>query len=286
MNICLVAWISIGLTVCGALVQTFIVRVLERRKLKSEFPIFFLYCCTGILTVAVGLASYFYSFYAPSFNYYSVYWTFSFICMALEFGVMYEILVNALKPYSALIDLGKMLFRWAALFLLLAGVLTALATAGAQSSKIEAAVALVERSMRLMECGLLLLFFFFEKKLGLSWRNYNMSIALGLGSTAALDLSFSYLKVRYAAQVGTFGLIENAFFVAVVAFWSVSLARPEPAHKNVLDSPSRLIFQRWNEALVSYGNRGELAMASNSVESFLPGVEQTVERILARKMVQ
>ena len=82
-------------------------------------------------------------------------------------------------------------------------------------------------------------------------------------------------------------MIENAcYFAGVVAFWSVSLARPEPAHKNVLDSPSRLIFQRWNEALVSYGNRGELAMASNSVESFLPGVEQTVERVLARKMVQ
>jgi hypothetical protein len=282
VNICLSAWISIGLAIGSALVQAFILRSLVVRKLRSEFPIFFLYNCVGILVVAVCIPSYIFKF-----NYFSIFWTLNFIYMALEFGVMYEILVNALKPYSALIDLGKMLFRWAGLFLLLAGLLTALATSGVQASKMEAGVALVERSMRLMECGLLLLFFFFEKRLGLSWRNYNMSIALGMGASSALDLSFSYLKVHYASQYDTFVIIEGLFYVAVVSFWAASLAKPEPARKNVLDSPSRLIFQRWNEALVTYGHRGgELAMASSSVESFLPGVEQTVERILARKMVQ
>jgi hypothetical protein len=54
----------------------------------------------------------------------------------------------------------------------------------------------------------------------------------------------------------------------------------------VLDSPSRLIFQRWNEALSTYTARGEIAMAANGVNSFLPGVEETVDRVLARKMVQ
>jgi hypothetical protein len=281
VNICLAAWISIGLGLGGALVQAYILRILTVRKLRSEFPIFFLYNCFGILVLAICLPSFIYKF-----NYYSIYWTLNFTFMALEFGVMYEILVNALKPYSALIDLGKMLFRWAALFLLFAGILTALATAGVQAGKVEAAVALVERSTRLMECGLLLLFFFFEKRLGLSWRNYNMSIALGMGATAALDLSCSYLKVHYASQFSVFAITDNIFNFAVIVFWAVNLAQPEPARKNVLDSPSRLIFQRWNEALSSYGHRGELAMASNSVESFLPGVEQTVDRILARKMVQ
>jgi hypothetical protein len=54
----------------------------------------------------------------------------------------------------------------------------------------------------------------------------------------------------------------------------------------VLDSPSRLIFQRWNEALTTYSVRGEMAFAASGVESFLPGVEQTVDRVLARKIVQ
>jgi hypothetical protein len=137
-----------------------------------------------------------------------------------------------------------------------------------------------------MQCGLLLLFFFLEKRLGLSWRNYNMSIALGLGSIAALDLCFSYLRIQFVSKIETFCTIESAFFISVLAFWAYCLTRPEPARKTVLDSPSRLIFQRWNEALSSYSVRGEMALAGNGVNSFLPGVEETVDRVLARKMVQ
>ena len=277
------AWVSIVLSAGCALVQAYILRVIGIRKLKSEFPVFFFYTCFGVAMVVVGLAGYIYS---TGTQYFYIYWTLSFIYIGLEFLVMYEILVNALKPYSALIDLGKMLFRWAAIFLLLAGGLTALATSGSHPSKLVAAVSIVERSMRLMQCGLLLLFFLFEKRLGLSWRNYNMCIALGLGSTAALDLSFSYLKVHFAPHAEMFCIVENSFYIGVLSYWAACLAQPEPARKNVLDSPSRLIFQRWNEALTSYSVRGEMAFAGNGADSFLPGVEQTVDRVLARKIVQ
>ena len=69
MNICLVAWSQPDYFGSGRhLSSTFIVLVHHENaaSVRSEFPVF-LYCCTGILTVAVGLASYFYSFYAPSF---------------------------------------------------------------------------------------------------------------------------------------------------------------------------------------------------------------------------
>ena len=275
-------WTSI-LTVGIAVLYAYIGRTLVARKLRTNFPIFFLYVCFGVGGMVLGLAGH---AYLPDLQYYYFYWVLSFINTGLEFCVMYEILVNALKPYSALIDLGKMLFRWAAIFLLFAGVLTAIVTAGSQPSKVAAAVALLERSTRLMQCGLLLLFFFLEKRLGLSWRNHNMSIALGLGSMAALDLGFSYMKVRFASQMETLCTIESVFSMGVLAFWAYCVSRPEPVRKNVLDSPSRLIFQRWNDALTSYTVRGDMTLASNGVNSFLPGVEETVDRVLARKMVQ
>jgi hypothetical protein len=43
-------------------------------------------------------------------------------------------------------------------------------------------------------------------------------------------------------------------------------------------------LQRWNEALVSYSYRDSGA-AAMAVDSFLPSVEKTVERVMARKMV-
>lgn len=278
-------WISV-LSVGIALVQVYILRSLVARKLRNDFPIFTLYTLFGVTLMVATFAGH--ALLAEQ-QYFYFYWVLNFINTTLEFGVMYEILVNALKPYAALIDLGKMLFRWAAVFLLFACVLTALVTAGSQPSKLDAAVALLERSTRLMQCGLLLLFFFLEKRLGLSWRNYNMSIALGLGSTSALDLSFSYMKFQFPAHVETFCLLEGCFYIGVVAFWAYCLSQPEPARKNVLDSPSRLIFQRWNDVLVSTARFSSAPAASSiggGIDSFLPNVEQTVDRVLARKLVQ
>jgi hypothetical protein len=71
-------------------------------------------------------------------------------------------------------------------------------------------------------------------------------------------------------------------FLGVVTFWAVCFRQVEPARKNVLDSPARLIFQRWNEALLSHGY-GQ-AVAASSVESFLPGIEKTVDRVMARSV--
>jgi hypothetical protein len=206
--------------------------------------------------------------------------------MVLEFAVLYELLVNALKPYSALIDLGKMLFRWAAVFLVLAALLTAFATTGTSTHKMTAASELLQRTVRLMQCGLLLLFFGLEKRLGLSWRTHSMSIAMGLGIYAGVDLSTTYLIDRMPALTAFFQVFTNLVYLGAASLWAYSLAKPEPVRGNVLDSPRRLIFQRWNEALLTHSVRGEMAFAAGGMESFLPGVEQTVERVLARKIVQ
>jgi hypothetical protein len=279
-----VQWVLIAIAVITSIVSAGILRTLTARKLRSEFPIFFRYMAFYIPVFLIeSVCS---IVFCRSYAYFYMFWAITGVTMILEFAVMYELLVNALKPYSALIDLGKMLFRWAAVFLILAALLTAFATADSGGNRLVAAINLLQRSVRLMQCGLLLLFFGFERRLGLSWRTHSMSIALGLGVYAAVDLITSYLSVRISGLVGVFGVVANTVYLGATAFWAFSLAHTEPARKNVLDSPTRLIFQRWNEALVSYSHRGEMTLATSSVESFLPGVEQTVERILARKMVQ
>jgi hypothetical protein len=282
VQISLTQWVLIAVALITVAVQAYTLRILNRRKVRSEFPVFFRYSALCVATCLIGLVPF--VFYCPQYFY--LYWVLTPITMGFEFAVLYELLVSALKPYSALIDLGKMLFRWAAVFLILAALLTAFATAGSGNSKLYAAAELLQRTVRLMQCGLLLLFFGLEKRLGLSWRTHSMSIALGLGVYAAVDLSTTYLIDRIPALTGAFQILTNLVYLGAASLWAASLASPEPARKNVLDSPSRLIFQRWNEALSSYSVRGEMALAGNGVNSFLPGVEETVDRVLARKMVQ
>jgi len=275
-------WIFITLALVACVVQGYTLRILNRRKLRTDFPVFFRYSAICIATYIISLVPFI--FFCPQFFY--VYWTLTGITMAFEFWVLYELLVNALKPYSALIDLGKMLFRWAAVFLVMAALLTAFATTGSGNNKIVAAMELLQRTVRLMQCGLLLLFFGLEKRLGLSWRTHSMSIALGLGIYAGVDLSTTYLMDRLPALAGGLQVFATLVYLGAASLWAYSLAKPEPVRGNVLDSPRRLIFQRWNEALLSHSVRCEMAFAAGGMESFLPGVEQTVERVLARKIIQ
>lgn len=195
MPFSLMHWMLAGSATISVLLAGAVISILLRHKRSLHLRIFLAYCASYIAIMILGWSAYFYAFYSGR-PYLSFFWVLSVVHMALEFGVMYEIFRNALRPYSALVDLGKMLFSWASGFLLLTATLTAVATSGSSAAKVGAAFAVVERSMRLMECGLLLLFFFFEKRLGLSWRNPNVSIALGLGTTASVDLILSYLKSR------------------------------------------------------------------------------------------
>jgi hypothetical protein len=278
-------WLPIVLAIGSAMLQVRILFLMKTRNLRSQFPVFFQYNLYVIVAMPFSFLSYFYCCTHPNIFY--LYPLLSFLLISFEFFLMYEVFVAVLKPYAALIDLGKMLFRWAGLFLLFAAVLTALATSAPHGvERIAPALDLLERSMRLMECGLLMLFLLFERRLGLSWRSHSMSIALGLGTTAAAGLAVSYLRMRFPESTTILGAVENLCYFGVVVFWASCMALPAPSRKNVLDSPSRLIFQRWNDVLSNYAVGGEMAVASRGMESFLPGVEQTVERVLARKIVQ
>lgn len=283
MHLSPVEYALLATSVASVCVQAVILRLIHKRKLRSEFPIFFRYTayCAGFGLIALAA----YLIGCGCWQYYFLVWAGNGVMLLFQFGVMYEIFANALKPYSALIDLGRIIFRWAGVFLLLAAVLTGFATNGPESNRLFAAEDLMERSLGLMQSGLLLLFFMFERRLGLSWRSHSMAIAIGLGSSAAFTLSTSYVSSHYPILQSGIGLAAGLVYLAMVTFWAVCFYQQEPARSNVLDSPTRLIFQRWNEALLSTPIATEKNAAMATVESFLPGIEKTVDRVMARKAV-
>lgn len=255
--------------------------VMAKRNLRNAYPLLFSYL--GINAFAVLVLTVLYRFAIGQYFY--AYWTTSTLLMMVGFAVQYEVFVDILKPFSAVIDLGKMLFFWAAGFLLLAGFMTALVTSGTHTSKMVVAVDLCDRCVHLMQCGLMLLLVVFEKRLNFSWRSSGMCVAIGLGVIAAMDLTVSYAQSRWPAQNQSLAMLNSIVFLGVMGFWALRLASREAEPAKPADAPSRLIIQRWNDALISY-RHGDLALSSVGVSSFLPGVEQTVDRVMARKMVQ
>jgi hypothetical protein len=280
MHLSVIQWFSAISGIVGSWAVLFI---LYRRKIRPEFPMLSNYMGLYGLAVCVGLVAFVFCS-CPGGFYQVIYWILSLLIMIVEFAVIYEVLVHALKPYSALIDLAKMLFIWVGVFLLFAAGCTALATSGSGISRLDAAVGIAERGIRLMQCGLLLFLLLFERKLGISWRNYGMGIAIGMGVTSAYDLIRSYLVMLSPHSGELLQNVNGMLFTSVLLFWMYLISRPEPARKTVLDSPSRLIFQRWNEVLMATPLVARNNQASLPVESFLPGVERAVERVMARKM--
>lgn len=252
------------------------------RNLRTKYPLFFSFLLLNALAGVLTAAAY---QFASSQQYFYIYWSLSSLVMLLGFGVMYEVFVTMLKPYSAVIDLAKTLFIWAGVFLLAAGFLTALVTSGPSSNKIVVAVDLCDRCVHMMQCGLLLLIVLLEKRLNFSWRSSAMSIAAGFGFSAAIDLIVSYGQSRFPGAALQWDMVNGISLLGLLGFWAFALNASETSRRTISDPPTRLILQRWNEALIGYGY-GDRNLAAGSLESFLPGVEQTVDRVLARKMVQ
>lgn len=274
---------SLGLSVTlGAIIgiaRLAMVFFISKKQPSGQFSYFNTWSIFGALAVLLSIPA---IFWVSCQQYFYVYWVLGFLYLGLEFFVIYELVVGALKPYSALIDLGKMLFTWALVFLTVVATITALTTVGGHQTKLDAAAAVIERSLRLIECGILMLFFFFEKRLRLPWRNWNVSLAIGLGLTSAVDLVSSYLRSRLPYQVNVIDCVYSLVFIGVMLFWTSTLAHKTQPKIAIMESPSRLIFQRWNESLSSYGFGG----GDFVTDSFLPNVERTVERVMARKMTQ
>lgn len=275
------SFLQFALAITSVAVMCTLMFVMAKRNLRSAYPLFFSYIAINALAVLMGLAA---LRFASSAQYFYIYWTNSTIVMLVGFAVQYEVFVTILKPFSAVLDLGKMLFFWAAGFLFIAGLLTALVTNGTHSTKIVVAVDLCDRCVHLMQCGLMLLMVVFEKRLSFSWRSPGMGVALGLGINAAMDLTVSYAEGRFPAWGPELAMLNGVVFTGVMAFWAIRFAAKEATPTTAANSPSRLIIQRWNDALISYG-QSDLAVSS-AMSAFLPGVEQTVERVLARKIVQ
>src|SRR5438874_8876851 len=141
---------SIPLTVigfCSLAIQIALVFALGKRKIRSEFTMFFNYVI--LLTVSWLLLQISAHWLLQAYSY--VYWICTALVMVLGLAVLYEVFVNILKPYSAVIDLGKMLFWWAGLFLMLTALITALATTGSQFTRVCTAILLVEHCVQLMQ---------------------------------------------------------------------------------------------------------------------------------------
>jgi hypothetical protein len=247
--------------------MTVIATSMYRRRLYREFPFFFNY-------VLFGIASFVVEFPLRHWvNYYYVYWTCSALSIIVSFGVLQEIFKDAFRPYEALRDLSVILFRWCALVaLLVAGMWAITSWRANQIDNITNAIFLVDRSVRMMQCGLVFFMLLFSEYLGISRRNVLFGISVGFGFFAAVNM---LVLTAFAHNGGLSKLagsrISAGAYTVSMLIWLAYTALP--AKERSPGKQTAAASQKWDYALDDARNMPP-------VESLLDSMDQTVERLL------
>src|SRR5712692_2105646 len=199
------------------------------RRLYRDYPLFFAYTINHLLSFLV-------LFYCYRLGIRDVYRHAYLSCEAvdtvLKFGVIWELFSQVFRPYEGIRELGSALLRWASVILLFIAVIVAASTSGSDSDRFLAGFFAMERSVEIMQGGLLFLLFVLSSSLGLQWKQHTLGIALGFGVVTSIDLAAFTLR----AQLGmvshdVLSLISIAAFDCAVLIWLRTLYARKPVHQ-------------------------------------------------------
>ena len=241
-----------------------------RRGLQKEYPFFFNYTILQVVSVPI-LAILFYKSYTV---YYYAYWVNMGLSVLISFAVLQEIFKDAFKPYENLRDLSIILFRWCALVAMLVAVMWAINTGrGADiNGTVTDMMMLAERSVRLMQCGLVFFLILFSSYLGLPHRSLLFGISLGFGFFAALNMlvatAVSHQHLLSSAALSRINAV--AYLVSVCIWLGYTMATAPVTSAIAVDSLQR--SKDWNVAL------DEVRVVP--ADSLLDSMDRTVERLL------
>lgn len=238
-----------------------------RRKLLRTYPVFFTYVVSEVVMFLVLFAS------QKNYDaYFYLYWTGAGISALLGFKVIHEVFTDVLRPFHALRDFSSMLVRWAGLVVMLIAIMSAMGSMKSGFPVVVAGLLSLERSVRVMQCGLVLFLLMFSRYLGISWRHRSFGVALGFGLFAAVELGGIGLRVTGVMSPTMLNVASMFAYNLAVLVWFAYFALPagEQRRSVVLLQP-----QRWDVSL------GELARPV-APESLLPMFDAMVDRAFSK----
>src|SRR5882724_9316113 len=208
--------VQLALWIAHPLLQLSVAVVMFYRKSHKIFPVFFTYLISQILMFSVLFPIYQLG-YSEVFFY--AYWTCAAISLAIGFKVIHEIFLDVFQPYHTLKDLGSVLFKWAALVMVLVAFVVAAGSTTTDQGPIVQAVSMVERCVRVIQCGLILFLLLFSGYLGVSWKQQSFGMALGFGGFAAVELAMSTLRAGGRVSLVHLNFAIMVAYNCAIAVW-------------------------------------------------------------------
>lgn len=241
--------------------------VMWRRKLLRTYPSFFAYIVTEVALFLVLFLN------EKNLDvYYYGYWVGATVSALLGFKVIHEVFSDVLRPFHALRDFSSMLFRWAGLVVMLIAAMSAIGSTSSGLGSVAVGLLTLERSVRVMQCGLVLFLLMFSRYLGSSPRHRSFGIALGFGIFAVVE--FALLGMQFAKLIDghTLNILNMGAYNAAVVIWLVYAIAPACKRE---PTTALLQPQRWDLSL------GELTHPVTP-ESLMPMFDAMVDRAFSK----
>ena len=207
-------------------IQVLILLAMLRQRLYQRFPFFFLYTASEILQFAALLAA-----FLPHHAFGADYQYFFLVGMAmstvLRFGAIYEVMRQMLYRYPTLARSSRAFFGLTTVFLLAVAIVAAHSAAGNVLHMVSRSFSNFDRSVAILQCGLLVFLFAFTHYLSLSWRDQAFGIAFGLGIYASVSLTISTARLSVSTGSHFFDIPTMAAYHVCVVIWLFYMLAPK-----------------------------------------------------------
>lgn len=219
-----------------------------QRKSYRDYPLFFAYTLEQLVRFAVLF--YCYQLHLQT-NYFHAYAGFQAIEAILQIGVVCELFSDVFRPYEGIRQIGPSILRWASVFFLFSAILVAAYSTGADSYKYLGQMFAMERSVEIVQAGLLLFLALASSLLALEWKWQTLWIAFGFGLFSGVNLIAYTIRFQFgmSSQHQLSLLSNSAYAVAVLCWVRAFYFLPEesgPAGQ----PPAQWDVHSWNRALL------------------------------------
>jgi hypothetical protein len=253
------------------IVQGYLLGVMVRRGLRRDFPAFFAYTVFALISFVANFTTCHYSYKL----YFCVFWISSIINVGMAFAVIREIFYTIFRPFDSLRDLAQVLFKWVSIVMLVVAVVGVISAGHAGAiDRLMQTMYVIERSVYVMQVGLLLFLFLFSGLVGLTARSHVFGVALGFGIFAAGNLLYFTIFSAFGISSGAsaFVLLKMLFYNASCIIWLSYLHSPDPERMLAVE-PARSM-----ELHLALQTAGQ-----SSHENFMPMIEDLVGRVLEKR---
>jgi hypothetical protein len=219
------------------------------RRLHKNFPVFFVYTLYETLGFLLRFAAYTAGHGPGAGLYRYVFIVTAAGSTALRFGIIQEIFNNIFCDYPRLEKLATFSLRWITGLLAVAAIVSGFYSSGTAADNLLVGVRLLERSVTIIQAGLLLFLFLFSRVFGLSWRSHTFGIAFGFAIFASTEIA-SWTLGLMALTEHSRSLLDllptGSYHVSVLVWLGYLLAAEKPVGATTYTIPE---MDQWSGEL-------------------------------------